>query len=84
MLADSGIPSMLKNELVWWTPGARIVGPLAFAWPEVWVNESDWETASEVLKGIDFEHHGILRALGVWITYTRQTLATLGKLFFDG
>lgn len=55
MLTEAGIPSMLKNELAWWTPGARIVGLLPFAWPEVWVNDGDWETASEILQDLDFD-----------------------------
>jgi hypothetical protein len=76
MLAEAGIPSMLKNELAWWTPGARIVGLLPFAWPEVWVNEGDWKTASEILQDLDFDHQGVFPALRVWVTYNERLIAT--------
>lgn len=56
----AGIQSMLKNE-----GGSSILGrgmPLAggpelpFAWPEVWVNDEDFETAAEIAVEFQQSH----------------------------
>ena len=56
ILEQSGIDAMLKNELACSTAGASIVGSLAFAWPEVWVNDEDEQTAVECIgdSGLSF------------------------------
>lgn len=53
-LEANGISSVMKNELSCYTAGASIVGGLAFAWPEVWVNDEDMQTAEETLKDSGF------------------------------
>ncbi len=50
VLELSGIDAMLKNELACSTAGGSIVGTLAFAWQEVWVNDEDAEAAVECLR----------------------------------
>ncbi len=53
LLDSAGVPAMIKNE-----HGSAIAGigypvaaspSVAFAWPEVWVNEEDFEKAAELL-----------------------------------
>lgn len=60
LLDVASIQSMLKNE-----GGSSILGrgmPLAggpklpFAWPEVWVNDEDYETASEIADEFQQSH----------------------------
>ena len=53
-LEANGIPSVLKNEHACHTAGASIVGGLAFAWPEVWVNGEDMQMAEKALKDSGF------------------------------
>lgn len=57
LLEAEGIPSLLKNE-----GGSSIVGQgfpmfdapeLPWAWPEVWVNDEDYETATLIAE--DFQ-----------------------------
>ncbi len=54
LLEQSGIDAMLKNELACSTAAASIVGTLAFAWPEVWVNDEDEQTAAECINDSGF------------------------------
>lgn len=53
-LEANGIPSVLNNEHACYTAGASIVGGLAFAWPEVLVNDEDMQTAEKTLKDSGF------------------------------
>ena len=55
-LEANGISSVLQNEHACYTAGASIVGGLAFAWPEVWVNDEDVQMAEDALKasGLSF------------------------------
>ena len=50
ILEESGIDVMLKNEFACSTAGASLFGTLAFAWPEVWVNDESAEQAIEYLN----------------------------------
>lgn len=47
---------MLRNEFVSRTAGVGFTGGLPFAWPEVWVNDEDFDTARECLQnaGLSF------------------------------
>jgi len=58
LLDSEGIPSMLKNE-----GGSTIVGrgypipsgsELFWAWPEVWVNDHDFEEAAEIVAAFQY------------------------------
>ena len=51
LLAAEDIPSILKNEGGSSVTGNSLPipgGECAWAWPEVWVNDGDFETASEI------------------------------------
>jgi hypothetical protein len=50
ILEESGIKVVLRNEFACTTSGASIFGTLAFAWPEVWVNDESAEQALECLN----------------------------------
>jgi len=52
-LEGVGIPTMLKNEYTTRTAGVGPFGGLPFAWPEVWVNDADYELAVSTLKESD-------------------------------
>lgn len=58
LLHGSGVQTMLKNEYTSRTAGAGPVGGLPFAWPEVWVNDKEFEHAQTSLKdaGLSFLH----------------------------
>ena len=53
-LEANGISSVMKNEQSCCTAGASIIGGLAFAWPEVRVNDEDMQTAEKTLKDSGF------------------------------
>ena len=50
LLEANGIEAVLKNEHACNTAAASIVGGLAFAWPEVWVNDEDEQESVGILK----------------------------------
>ncbi len=57
-LEGMGVQTMLKNECTSRTAGVGMLGGLPFAWPEVWVNDEDYEEAVAGLKesGFSFLH----------------------------
>lgn len=48
-----GIECQMRNEFSANTVGAAYLGPLPFAWPEVWVREDQFAEAERILRNED-------------------------------
>lgn len=48
-----GIECALRNEFSANTAGAAYLGPLPFAWPELWVREDQYAEAEQILRDED-------------------------------
>ena len=49
LLEGAGIPAMLKNEHGHIAVMAVVGGAATFCWPEVWVEDEDYERAAEIV-----------------------------------
>lgn len=53
ILEMRGIECALRNEYSASTVGAAYLGPLPFAWPELWVREDQYAEAERILRDQD-------------------------------
>lgn len=53
ILEMRGIECALRNEYSANTVGAAYLGPLPFAWPELWVREDQYAEAERILRDQD-------------------------------
>lgn len=49
LLESDGIPCFIKNEHGAHTAGGGFGSAMAFTWPEIWVDEEDYERAAELV-----------------------------------